>query len=241
MPVNIWTPTALASEARPWKGSGWRAVEAQHKISTMSLVHGSLTDQALLENILEEVKPSIPEEAQGLHWLLFTPFRYYPLPEGSRFRQEHDPGVFYGAENRQTACAESGYWRLRMWMDSEGLSSRQKALPITLFEFHGSSLHSVDLTLPPLSEDRDTWTNPDDYSGTQQLADNARAVGIEVIRYESVRLSGGYCLALLSPAVFKALPKPYRNNQQSWTLFIEPPNLVVWQRDINGESWAFEF
>ncbi len=241
MPANTWTPIALASETRPWQGSGWRAVEAQHKVSTMSLVHGSLADQALLEDILDEVKPPIPEEAQGLHWLLFTPFRYYPLPEGSRFRRKNDPGIFYGAEDRQTACAESGYWRLRMWMDSEGLSGKQKAVPLTLFEFHGASVRSIDLTLPPLAADCDIWTNQDDYSGTQQLAGNAREAGIEVIRYGSVRNHGGYCLALMSPKVFKAVQEPYQNNQQTWTLFIEPPNLIVWQRDIANESWSFRF
>lgn len=241
MPVNTWTPTALASEARPWQGSGWRAVEAQHKVSTMSLVHGSSDDQALLENILEEVKPPIPEEAQGLHWLLFTPFRYYPLPGGSRFRRKDDPGIFYGGEDRETACAESGYWRLRMWMDSEGLSKKQKAIPLTLFEFHGATDHCIDLTQPALVEDREIWTLPDDYGGTQQLAVNARSAQIEVIRYASVRNSGGHCLALMSPRVFKNVPEPYRHNQQTWTLFIEPPGLIVWQRDMTGETWSFRF
>jgi hypothetical protein len=241
MPVNTWTPTALASEVRRWGGSGWRAVEAQHKISTMSLVHGSVADQALLEDILDEVKPPIPAEALGLHWLLFTPFRYYPLPGGSRFRRRHDPGVFYGAEDRQTACAESGYWRLRMWMDSEGLSGIQKSVPLTLFEFHGASDHAIDLTLPPLVADRNFWKSPDDYSGTQQLAENSREAGIEVIRYESVRNAGGYCLALLSPKVFKSVPEPYQNNHQNWTLLIKPPDLIVWQRDISAETWEFRF
>lgn len=241
MPASIWTPTALASEARHWQGSGWRAVEAQHKISTMSLVHGSLADQELLEDILEEVKPPVPEEAQGLHWLLFTPFRYYPLPEGSRFRSKNDPGIFYGAEDRETACAESGYWRLRMWMDSEGLSGKHKSVALTLFEFHGVSKRSIDLTLPPLVQDRDIWTRPDDYTETQHLAKNARKADIEVIRYQSVRHPDGYCLALVSPNPFKAESEPYRNNQQSWTLFIEPPNLIVWQRSMAAESWEFRF
>jgi len=241
VPANIWTPTALASETRSWRGCGWRAVEAQHKISTMSLVHGSRADQELLEDILEEVKPPIPEEALGLHWLLFTPFRYYPLPGGSRFRTRNDPGIFYGAEDRQTACAESGYWRLQMWMDSEGLSGKQKSVPLTLFEFHAASDRLIDLTLPPLVEYRDLWTRPDDYTETQQLAENARKADIEVIRYQSVRHPDGHCLALMNPSPFKNEPEPYRNNQQSWTLFIEPPNLIVWQRSMVAESWEFRF
>lgn len=241
MPANIWTPTALASEALHWQGSGWRAVEAQHKISTMSLVHGSRVDQELLELILEEIKPPIPDEALGLHWLLFTPFRYYPLPGGSRFRSKNDPGIFYGAEDRQTACAESGYWRLKMWMDSEGLSGKQKSVPLTLFEFHGASERLIDLTKPPLLEDRECWTRSNDYTDTQKLADNARKADIEVIRYQSVRHPDGYCLALLNPNPFKSEAEPYRNNQQSWTLFIEPPNLIVWQRSMVAESWEFQF
>lgn len=241
MPVNIWTPTALASEARPWQGSGWRAVEGQHKIVTMSLVHGSRADQALLENILEEVKPPIPKQALDLHWLLFTPFRYYPLPNGSRFRGKHDPGVFYGAEDRQTACAESGYWRLKMWMDSAGLAKKQKSIPLTLFEFHASSERTIDLTRPPLLQDRDVWTQPNHYTETQQLANNARKGDIELIRYQSVRHPDGYCLALLNPTPFNAEPAPYRNIQQSWTLFIEPPNLIVWQREMGAEAWEFRF
>jgi len=88
----------------------WRAVEAQHRIATMKLVDNSLADQAILEKILEESKPPVPAEARGKHWLIFTPFRYTPPPPGSRFRAPHDPGVFYAAFERRTACAEIGYW-----------------------------------------------------------------------------------------------------------------------------------
>lgn len=34
--------------------------------------------------------------------------------------------VFYGAVDRKTACAASGYWRRHFWMDSEYL--REKAI-----------------------------------------------------------------------------------------------------------------
>lgn len=54
------TPTALRSEAHPWIGSGWRAVEAQHKNATIALTHGSLQRQSVLEDIIEEVKPKLP-------------------------------------------------------------------------------------------------------------------------------------------------------------------------------------
>lgn len=236
-------PTALRREARPWQGSGWRAVEAQHKNATIALVRGNLAQQAILEDIIDDVKPRLPDAAQGLHFLLATPFRHQsPPPSGSRFRRREDPGVFYGAEQTRTACAESGYWRLRFWMDSEGLAKRSASVPMTLFEFHGATGAYLDLTKAPLAKRRDAWTHPSDYRQTQALASQARDAQIEIIRYESVRdPDDGRCLAVLTPAVFKAVAEPFRHRQQSWSLFIQPPDLTVWQRGLDGDGFEFRF
>jgi RES domain len=241
MPATTWTPTALGSEARPWQGSGWRAVEAQHRVASMRLVGGDLADQALLESILDEAKPPVPDELAGLHWLLATPFRYRPLANGSRFRRPEDPGVFYGAEDRQTACAESGYWRLRFWLDSAGLADRPASLELTLFEFQGASPRALDLTRPPLATDRPLWTDRNDYRATQELAVQARAAAIGLLRYESARHPAGFCLAVLSPAVLRNQPEPYRPQQQTWHLWLTPPHDVVWQRHLDRESFSFHF
>ncbi len=231
----------LASEFVVWEGSGWRAVEAQHRVATMGLVHGNLAAQATLEDILEEAKPVLPPEVHGLHWLLATPFRYWPLPGGSRFRRREDPGVFYGAEERETACAEAGYWRLRFWNESEFLNRQTKSISVTLFEFHAASQSALDLTRFPLAKDRALWVLPNDYTATQLLANNARQANAEVIRYESVRLAEGHCLAILFPDAFKSVVEPFRNNQQTWSLLINPPHQVVWQRELSQECWAFDF
>ena len=65
----------------------------------MALVD-SVAEQAVLERLVEASKPPVPREVArlGLHWLLFTPFRYAPPPGGSRFRGPNDTGVFYGAD-----------------------------------------------------------------------------------------------------------------------------------------------
>lgn len=241
MPATTWTPTALASEARAWQGSGWRAVEAQHQVASMLLVRGNLADQAVLEGILDEAKPAVPEELRGLHWLLSTPFRYRPLATGSRFRRPDDPGVFYGAEDRQTACAEAGYWRLRFWLDSAGLADQSAALELTLFEFHGVTSRALDLTREPLVQDRQAWTDRNDYQATQALAAEARAAVIGLLRYESARHPAGFCLAVLTPAVFRAVVEPYRRNQQTWHLWLKPPHEVVWQRQLDRENFSFRF
>ena len=241
MSATTWTPAALASECRAWTGSGWRAVEAQHQVASLRLTRGKLADQALLEDILEAAKPPVPDALAGLHWLLSTPFRYPPLAGGSRFRGPRDPGVFYGAEDRQTACAEAGYWRLVFWRQSAGLATRAATLELTLFEFHGATPRSLDLTRAPLSRDRPLWTAPDDYAPTQQLARQARLATVGLLRYQSVRHPPGVCLAILDPAVFRGVAEPWRQQQQTWILHIDPPHDVLWQRQLARESHAFRW
>ena len=87
MSSPTWTPDALSSEARPYLGTAWRIVEAQHYVSTMKLVD-SVAEQDLLDGLLETTKPPIPPECAGLDFLLATPFRYDAVyPHGSRFRR----------------------------------------------------------------------------------------------------------------------------------------------------------
>jgi hypothetical protein len=233
----------IAQQSKPWEGSGWRAVEAQHKNATIGLVHGNLEAQALLESIIEEAKPQLPKEAHGLHFLLSTPFRYIsPPPEGSRFRGSFDWAAFYGTEDIKTACAELGYRRFRFWMDSEGLRNKPANFALTIFQWHAATKTLIDLTEKPFSDDREKWIHPTDYTATQTLGKQAREEGIEIIRFESVRNPpGGRCFALFTPVVFKAVKEPFRDQQQTWNLHIEPNGQAVWQRDLGGEAFEFKY
>ena len=118
-------PNLVGHEERPAAGGAWRAVEAQHIASTRRLVDSN-EEQAVLEELLEESKPRMPASTVGLHYLLATPFRYPPWHRGSRFRSPAEPGVFYAAEERRTACAELGYWRWRFVTDSSGLDESRR-------------------------------------------------------------------------------------------------------------------
>jgi hypothetical protein len=213
----------------------WRAVEAQHRVATMALVD-TLAEQALLEQILDDSKPALDTQRQSLHYLLFTPFRYPPLPNGSRFRGGLEPGVFYGAEAVRTACAELGYWRWRLLVESPQL---QSIPPVQQTVFKTSIRGAtIDLRLPPLSRRRKQWTDPNDYTACQELARKARAEGVEVIRYQSVRdPQAGGCAALLNQTVFtNKLPV----ESQSWTLAVFR-HRVFWSRDSIFDIESFEF
>ncbi|MDP2785414.1 MAG: RES family NAD+ phosphorylase [Sulfurimicrobium sp.] len=232
MSFNTWTPLAASSEARDWRGSAWRMVEAQHIASTMKIVD-SQGEQDLLETLLEGSKPAQPATAEALDYLLATPFRYDPLRGGSRFRSVTDPGVFYGAESVRTASAELGYWRWKFLQDAIDL---EKLEPVAHTAFRADVGTLVaDLRKPPFSADAEAWLHPTDYSATQAFAQVAREANIGGIIYQSVRdPHPAWCIALLTPRAF-AKPKPHPA-MQTWWLAVHQ-NEVIWRRD--NESMTF--
>ena len=63
-----------------------------------------------------------------------------------------------------------------------------------------------------------------------------------MLRSEAARnRPNGRCLAILTPAGFRAVAEPFQDRQQTWGLFIQPPNLVVWRRELTGDAFSFEY
>jgi hypothetical protein len=204
MSLPIWTPAALSSELRGLESDCWRLVEAQHRVSTLKLTD-TLAEQSLLEAMLEETKPKLPPEAQALHYLMAAPFRYGAVyPHGSRFRRAgRTLGVFYGAENPQTAAAEMAFHRLLFYAEAPQTVWPLNAGEYTAFNAPVRSAMTLDLTLPPLNRDQLLWTEPQNYAACQSLADAARSAKADLIRYQSVRdPQHGANLALLNPTPF---------------------------------------
>jgi len=227
---STWTPRAVASEAQRARRRLWRAVEAQHIASTLRLV-ANVREQIVLERLLDQSKPPLPAEAEDLHYLLSTPFRY-SSPIGSRFRSPADSGIWYGAEAQRTACAELGFWRWRFLMDSEALETIGPS-PQTVFRA-GIDGRLVDLTQPPFKKSRAEWTHPDDYSAPQDFARIAREAAIDAIRYESVRdPEHAEAVAVLRPCFKPRQPL----EQQTWFLTVRR-TAVIWQRE--GETFEFD-
>lgn len=218
MSPPTWTAAALRSEARPFAGPAWRFVEAQHRVSTLKLVD-SLAEQAALEDILDETKPPLPEDCRPLDYLLSTPFRYRPYPEGSRFRRAGlTPGVWYGAARPETAAAEMVFYRFLFYAESPDTPFPDDAAEYTAFSVELATPVALDLTFGALATDRDRWTHLTDYAPCQELAETARKIGAGTIRYASVRdPEAGANLAVLSCAAFAA-PQPVE--RQTWRIRI---------------------
>lgn len=237
MSLPIWTPAALSSERRVYQGECWRLVEAQHKVSTLKLTE-TLAEQALLEELIEESKPRLPPEAQGLHYLLASPFRYGAIyPHGSRFRRAgRTAGVYYASERPETAAAEMAFYRLLFYAESPETPWPANAGEYTALNVPVASEAGLDLTRPPLDADRALWTDLVHYEACQALAEAARDAAIEVIRYQSVRDPGqGANLALLSPAAF-ASREPLRF--ETWRIKLGPSGARV-LREFPQQGYEF--
>jgi RES domain len=213
----MWTPGALASEARRYAGAVWRVVETQYKSATMRITD-SLEEQAILEEILEESKPIVPEDCRRLDYLLATPFRYAPYPFGSRFRRARQrEGAFYAAEVVETAIAEAAFYQLLFFIESPEAKLPSGPGEYTAFSAAcATSLH-VDLTAAPFNKQRETWTHPTKYEPCQDFADAAREAGVQVVRYESARDPAHRAnIAVLSCGAFT---DPAPRARQTWHIF----------------------
>jgi hypothetical protein len=231
-------PEPSADDLREYASKLFRIVEAQHSISTDRLVDDA-AEQEVLERLIEAAKPTIPARARTLHHLLGTPFRYGNAKE-TRFRRAHErPGIFYGSESQPTAVAETAYWRMRFFAASPGMM-----LPKTPREHRAVSGpvavgRALDLTIAPLDAGRALWTDPDDYGPCQRLADRARRLDAQLIRYESVRdPEHGANAALFDPSAFR---KPVPMGEQTWHFRFAGPKLTVLAALPSRERFDFTF
>ena len=228
-----WFEAAGATAVR--RALAWRGVEAQHVVSTLRLVDHP-DEQALLEQLLEGSKPALPAAAQGLHYLLATPFRYAP-PHASRFRVAHAKGQWYGAESLFAACAEVAYWRQRFVSDSEGLRERELLTEHSFFQglIDGPS---IDLSAPPWQQAHEAWTQDSDYSATHALATAAQARGVQWLRYESVRAPGHFCAVALVPQCLREPPGGLDGTRQTWHCKATRRRVMLTR---GRERWVWDF
>lgn len=230
--TRAWKPAWFDTGVRIRGAALWRGVEAQHVVSTMRLVD-NLEEQLVLEELLEASKPPLPPEARGRHYLIFTPFRYRS-PIASRFRRVSDPGVWYGAQELKTACGEVAYWKWRFLMDSDALADQALHTEHSFFEAKVRG-RCADLAAPPWNSAAHAWRHKTDYSGCQDLADEARKRELDWIRYAAARVPDGIGGAVLRS---EALSLAEALEQQTWACKTSRDGAYL-QRAGGGERHEF--
>jgi hypothetical protein len=201
---DIWEACCDRAVPVALQGEVFRLVESQEQVATNSLV-GTLAEQALLEDLIEASKPQLPGPAIGLHYLLATPFRYPPLPWGSRFGRRFEPSLFYAARTTDTVLAESAYYRFVFW---SGMATPPPA-PLdtrhTLFRAWIGTTRGLKLQHAPFEEHAAALLDRRYYGVTQALGSAMRDAGIEAFEYRSARdPQQGLNVALFTPAALGA-------------------------------------
>lgn len=235
--IDIWHEVGLLAPSRRLNGTLVRVVESQEQVATTHLVDNSLQAQQLLEEMLESNKPPVPPYiSTDLNNLLYTPFRYPPLPYGSRFGRKHEPGIFYGSHSDQTAYAEAACYRFKFWHDMVEKPVKHLLSHHSIFSARYSSSKAIELNKDPFSDYSDLLTHPTDYNTTQKLGTSMREQGIEAFHFLSARHKNGINVALLSAKTLKsAQPETIHSS------LIETNGEYVRVNDSNGKRYQFEF
>src|SRR5450631_44574 len=201
MSRDIWTQCAGPNRVAPIACKAWRVVEAQHKVMTRRLVD-DLEEQLLLEQIVDDVKPPRPPGPQfeGLHFLLFTPFRHPPLKGGSRFGTPAERGLWYGAKLLETCLAEKAYFQI---LFAAGTTAKLNNLSClwSAYQAEIRASRGIDFTAPPFAAFEGEISSPSSYAFSQRLGTQMRAAAIEACVYRSARCrKKGDAIALIEPA-----------------------------------------
>ncbi len=227
MSYHIWTAEELEYNLINIDSDCWRFVEAQHVVSTMKIVDDEF-EKDRLEELLEETKPPIPDRCKKLDYLLFTPFRYEPEPNGSRFRRKgQGEGAFYASEKIETALAEMAFYKLLFFAESPKTDLPSNTCEYTAFQVKYKSNRAIDLTIAPISDNKDLWEDPSSFEHCQNLADQARLANISVIRSNSIRCpKKGKNITILSCDAFaKNKPSEY----ETWRLTIKEDRIIAFK------------
>ena len=187
MTVDIWAECSEQVAPILLDGEVFRVVESQEKVATNELVD-NFEEQAILEEMIDGIKPAIPKTAQDLDYLLFTPFRYPPLEYGSRFGRRFEPSLFYGSRTLATALAETAYYRLHFWLDmSVPPPSGKLKTQHSAFTTQFSSVKGLKLYEHPFSVYEAKLIDKASYNDSQVLGTSMRENDIETFEYISAR------------------------------------------------------
>jgi RES domain-containing protein len=194
-------------------------------------------EQALLEELIEDVKPPA-EAAAGLHYLLFTPFRYPPLRHGSRFGTRAENGIWYGSRARATAFAEKAYYLL-LFLEGTAAELTPLETDVSIFQAAYETRKGVDLTRGAFARYADLISSPSDYAAPQMLGREMRADGVEAFLYTSARdPEHGANVGLF---VREALSSRKPSVPESWRCVVTRDGVEVTKEDVfRSASFVFK-
>ena len=182
MSPSIWISCAGPSRRRPLQLVVWRVVEAQHRVSTRKLVD-TLEEQALLEEIVDQVKPpaaqgrplSRHQLSPGHTLSPSSPAPRLPVRAGGRPLDVHGAPKPWKHRWPRSPTTLSCSWTEHRQRCSRRRSTgrRSRWVPKTQ--------RGIDLTVAPFDAHASAISSPTSYAISQELGAAMRAgTGVEV-------------------------------------------------------------
>jgi len=238
MSPSIWTQCAGPSEVRRLTGRFRRVVEAQFRNSTRKLVDSDDEQRALEELLDAKAKLPVPAGFEGLHYLLYTPFRHPPLRHGSRFGTRRERGILYAARELPSAFTEVAYYRL-VFLEGTAAPLSPIQVDLTAFSFRLAAQRAIDLTVEPFRAFEERISSPVSYADSQQLGHDMREAAVQACLYVSARARGRG----VNLAVFDNVFRPQRPlDEERWTCTAARERVEFRAQRLVGEeeSHAYE-
>lgn len=236
----IWQACEGPNQIHPLQARVIRIVESQEQAATMVLVDNA-EEQYVLEQLLDRSKPPQPIGTEAYHYLIWTPFRYPPLPYGSRFGQRTQRGIFYGSLTETTALAECAYYRyvflagLSIPLPSERLNTEH-----TTFEVQVETAYGLNLDATPFDAHSHTISDPLSYAASQLLGVAMRAAGVAAFSYRSARdFQTGINFGALTHTAIKSL-QPEQSKQWLCTTTSNKVSFIEVHANKQPHSFSLE-
>ena len=222
---------------KPLCAEVFRVAESQQKVATNTLVD-TLQEQRILEEMLDRVKPRIPQDCDQFDYLIYTPFRYPPLNHGSRFGKKIHPSIFYGSKNIEAAFAELAYYRF-VYYDGMMTSPKkqQKVTQHTSFNVDLQAEKGIALDESPFNKHKYRISDPANYDVSQKIGEEMRDKGVEAFSYFSARAVNEVNLGIFTCKAIKSLVPDALNH---WSCITRDKNVTIRSLDDRWSSISFE-
>ena len=168
-----------------FSGAVYRIVESQEKVATMNLVD-TLDEQLVLESLLDQSKP-VSSYGKPRHYLIYTPFRYPPLPHGSRFGSRFEPAIFYAGATLKSALCEAAFYSFYFMSRSKSPFNGVIMNHKTSFAVKVKDQYHIDLTTIKDEAMQARLTSKTDYQYTQSVGRAMRNSDALSFSYRSAR------------------------------------------------------
>ncbi|MGB5325924.1 MAG: RES family NAD+ phosphorylase [Pseudomonadales bacterium] len=213
--------------------TAWRVVETQEIAATQTITR-SAAEQSRLEELLDASKPPVPDDCDGLSYLLYTPFRYPPLSHGSRFGGRFERGIFYASLVPEAAFAECA---LYLWLFQQGPREMGPLASIrdqrTAFSAQLKSAKAIDTSRDAFKKVQRKISDAANWNFSQQLGSALRAVKSGFCLYASPRLDGAVNVAVFDP---KSFAEQEPREIQHWHLALDTERCRFSRRTSSGDQ-----